>query len=707
MPAGFQVFNDALTLQVDQDYKSWAIKTVGQITMVDDMQTHPQKMRVGSVTVTAVNPLMAFGADGHEVNLVNSVNNGNGTWTYHFRSQSNVNYTLSWWCFDQANTAATVTDSYGVEVFNASAERVFHSSMKPMRVVGVIKNTPPTPQLGENGQEISQTINVPAGRTYAVIQGQGCFRFLMKINSYGGTSSGSQQTRDSGEGPPYNASELWRWMTLESWHTAAECGPNTIKAGLMRFESFTGEYPPGTNDVDEVYGDLIHWVVDVTGYGLSLPTSSNDTTPVAMDWTNITGTTTGAELINDTNAQTVQGINVPITLRAQISGRTGTSDMGSLRPVKNGVVQPGTTSQSNGQYCEVLVNQGDTVAWRSTITTLQGIKTSLYTVGVTNQTDNNVLLDTFTVNQTVDSDNNEAPADYTWDAVDWGNVTLSTTGNSGSATNTALTPTGFNRDCTVRAQISGLTSNMTTGSLDFYTNGVLRAQVALAGTNYVDWVVSPGQTVQFGISGTTASGIRTASCTITVTNLTSNNQLDTFTMAATLDSDNNFNNAEDKIPDALNWQDISTSYQSSDGMSNEPNWQFTNTLTISGLSAGTTIHIQAVPQSIGPAGDSCYIYLDCFKNGALQSNPFYSPEDSTTFTQGATVAVANGDTIAWRGVGGGRNATFGEGLISKNKSVVFNVINTSSGNEILDGFTYDASYSDSNLGGGEGPPEIL
>lgn len=256
MAAGLRVRNDAGSYQIDQDYSGFGLLAKGTIPMTLDPATHPQPMRIGSVSVTGETPMIAFKAPGHAVNLVRQANSGS-SWTFHFRSQSSSDYTLSYWVFDNAKLTGGDTIQAGLKVRRANGEIAWHSGMRPLRIASGVDLTPPTEadlwNMGAQGPRgPKQIVEVPAGRTYAALQGSFCFatthrNFGVIRDPDGGTTSTFKQ------------------MVLTSSHSAAVVSDTQVEAGLFQFEYFQGSYPSSTEETVSVYGDLMFWVIDVTG----------------------------------------------------------------------------------------------------------------------------------------------------------------------------------------------------------------------------------------------------------------------------------------------------------------------------------------------------------------------------------------------------------------------------------------------------------
>jgi len=146
MPVGLQVFGSHGIAQIDENYKNLVVVAQGSKAS-GDWGIAGVSYFVSIPVTNFVTPLIAFKSD-NPVGLGYSSIVGS-TWTFVFLT--NYPGDMSYWVFDQSPSASP--GSFGFEVYNAASERVFHSSQKPMRVVGVGGGT------------------YASGRTYAAIRG--------------------------------------------------------------------------------------------------------------------------------------------------------------------------------------------------------------------------------------------------------------------------------------------------------------------------------------------------------------------------------------------------------------------------------------------------------------------------------------------------------------------------------------------------------
>jgi hypothetical protein len=145
MPAGLQVFGSHGVLQIDETYKNFVMVASGSKASGAWAAAGVSNF-VQVVVTNAVTPLVAFSC-ANQVGL-GYVGISGSTWTFTFLTNNPA--TMNYWVFDESPSASP--GSFGFEVYNAAGARVFHSSQKPLRVVGVGAGT------------------YASGRTYAVIR---------------------------------------------------------------------------------------------------------------------------------------------------------------------------------------------------------------------------------------------------------------------------------------------------------------------------------------------------------------------------------------------------------------------------------------------------------------------------------------------------------------------------------------------------------
>lgn len=161
MPTGLQVLNDSGDIVIDEEYRSFALKSSGSATMGSTDIGGTAAIYTVDITVTnCTTPMLALKAANYVSVLGVNVSGSTYTWTV---SSNVASFSFDWWCFD---VAAVPADTFGLAVYNAAGELVFHSSSKAMRVV----------RSDDAGTGGTSGIALTSGRTYAVIQGSNGFR---------------------------------------------------------------------------------------------------------------------------------------------------------------------------------------------------------------------------------------------------------------------------------------------------------------------------------------------------------------------------------------------------------------------------------------------------------------------------------------------------------------------------------------------------
>ncbi len=206
----------------------------------------------------------------------------------------------------------------------------------------------------------------------------------------------------------------------------------------------------------------------------------------------------------------------------------------------------------------------------------------------------------------------DTPVDVSIDAINWGNISFSTNSNIGTGSNTAPAAlSGFNQPVTMRATVSNYTGSVSSGTLKIYKSvgGVYELQASSAisaNGQYVETTISAGDLVYFEYTASTTASRKDVSFTVNVINVTQSNTLmDTFTVAATVDADNNYT-APDTTMDAADWANIS-------GSSNSNSVTAANAAkTITGINQ--TINLRATIS--GYSGNLSTGYLQMMVNGS-------------------------------------------------------------------------------------------
>lgn len=152
MPEGLEVYNDNGVFQIDGNRRNFQLKQSGSGTCNTSETTGGRTRYYTTIAVTSSTaPLFFIGGNTNVCGLY-GISVSGSTWTFQIVSNTN-GATFNYWVFDAQDTAP---DNFGLEVWNAAGQRVFHSGGKPLRIVGV-----------QNG---ATTVTYTAGRTYAVCQ---------------------------------------------------------------------------------------------------------------------------------------------------------------------------------------------------------------------------------------------------------------------------------------------------------------------------------------------------------------------------------------------------------------------------------------------------------------------------------------------------------------------------------------------------------
>lgn len=155
MAAGLQVFNDAGVLQIDQDYRNYQLRSKGTGTCSTSWNTGGvQKWRTTVTVTSATAPIVFIRPNSTAFICQWGASVSGSTWAFEFYSTTQ-NAAFDWYAFDV--TVSGTLPNFGLEVFNASGQRVFHSSIPPLKVVNV--------RAAGSGN-----LTIPSGRTYAALQ---------------------------------------------------------------------------------------------------------------------------------------------------------------------------------------------------------------------------------------------------------------------------------------------------------------------------------------------------------------------------------------------------------------------------------------------------------------------------------------------------------------------------------------------------------
>jgi hypothetical protein len=220
MGYGFSVISDAGVYQVDGEYSNYSVTSTGTGTFATD-NSFAQPIVSCSITVTGSAPLIAF--SGTTRMSLMAVSNSGSSWTFYLTSKTAAaGSTFSYWIFDAAVNAIP-SGTQGIEVFNDSGVRVFHSHIQYLRVSGIGGGT------------------YSASRVYAVIQ-------LTLGMSY-------NETDISGTGSLYR---------INLSYSGASVAANVIATGTNIYENYTTTSITGASYSNSTAG--LYLVVDVTNY---------------------------------------------------------------------------------------------------------------------------------------------------------------------------------------------------------------------------------------------------------------------------------------------------------------------------------------------------------------------------------------------------------------------------------------------------------
>lgn len=154
MTTGLQVFNEGFTYQIDETNRNFQLTnaTNGTTSNLYDDGFYAYYW-YDFVITNAVNPMLGVYCANRPVN-VTAITKSGATWTFRIVSGFN-DAAIDLYTFD-VSTVSPV--NYGLQIFNAAADLVYHSGNKPLRIVDVI-----TSALS------SYTHTYTSGRKYAVV----------------------------------------------------------------------------------------------------------------------------------------------------------------------------------------------------------------------------------------------------------------------------------------------------------------------------------------------------------------------------------------------------------------------------------------------------------------------------------------------------------------------------------------------------------
>lgn len=298
-------------------------------------------------------------------------------------------------------------------------------------------------------------------------------------------------------------------------------------------------------------------------------------------------------------AQTVAGINRPITLRVErynYSGNFSSISVNVYRDSGAGWIHQGSFDPRTAgyQYLDVTVNSGDKIHYAVDARSSEGRRTGSMNMALWNLSEpaGAALLSNRTVNMTVDNDNNYNIADYTLDPISI--PTLSAVSNDSAAwTNTGtLTLTGINRPVTLRftrgnqwdSSAAGSTLTRRLHVFHSTNNGASWAEYTLSSVAgaVVDVTVNNGDLIHTRALFETTTGRGESSFTGYITNLQTSAQISSFNVSGIVDADNNFN-VIDTTPNQFSLGGPTTATAST--------WAVSSVATIAGINASSPISV--------------------------------------------------------------------------------------------------------------------
>ncbi|MGU3456562.1 hypothetical protein ACLBV5_09635 [Brevundimonas sp. M1A4_2e] len=569
----------------------YGLSATGAISLVNDGQTHPQPMVVGSVSVTGVNPVFAYKANGNI--CVERVSVSGSTFTFRVRAQSSVAIGLQYWIFDtaaasvkdptMAGIVAEIRDEYGVVTFDAT--------MAAMRIAEAVEIAK-TPAILPEGRFVSLTdttdIAVPSGKVYAVVQATPAFVFL--THDSGGYSSSptrpNQQQVDDGSGP--GPGTRWREQSLQSYQsTGGYTGGSTIRVGLTRFEQFyQGWQPASSEPFINVYGQARFLIVDVTNF-----TSAGGISPTIVN----VGVNASTRSVSNGGASVISQSTTP-AVTASVSG--GTAPYSYLWQFVSGNDQVSGAGMYNGQaFSTTTLNQpaGSTrsALFRCRVTDANGF------VGYSPDVTFEHVAQAYSV-------------DVTPDPLSLTNIALVTN-----------EPSGYTNDCDFRVWGINQTINLQfTRGNQWDSGGIFTRRLFIYhsvnnGASWTEYFIGAGTQGVANIAVNngdriimrgyfdTSAGRGDSSYTAYITNTTAGASLGSITVGGTVDLDNNYN-VVDTTPDTItNWPSIN-------GVVNENDFSWSTSSYgehyVTGINQPITLRAEVYDYS----GNLDALYMDVF-----------------------------------------------------------------------------------------------
>lgn len=330
MPVGIELTDDSGNTVINPDMKNFGLVATGSV--VTNSTLAGANLYFADVSFSGrSSPMLALHGSAWCGLLGVTVSGSQYTW----RIVAPFGTTVEYWLFDEYPSP---TETYGLEVFNAAGERVYHSGTGGLRVLSFFSD-----------QVVQQTYT--ANSKIAFIQGRPSRIELLFQDRYFGDPN-----------PDQLATVL---------HGAQFPEDHKITVFYKNFE--TQQVNGGGGIVDPKPEIL---VVDVTNLGPNgIPNPPPDVTPNLVNWTNISTSQSDAT----SNSQTITGIDTPISLEV-----TSSNPNHVIKVFVAGAEQPSNVVDVNNNHAVYFVIENYQAS------------TQAGTVTVTNKSDNDTVLNTFT-----------------------------------------------------------------------------------------------------------------------------------------------------------------------------------------------------------------------------------------------------------------------------------------------------------------------
>lgn len=335
------------------------------------------------------------------------------------------------------------------------------------------------------------------------------------------------------------------------------------------FRTQTANQPPNST-YEETWGCRVTDATGKVGYSPDVVfrhiVQGIDLTPDAISYANVSNTTVESIGFAGVPSKQVNGISQQITLRAERFNYSGNFDRAYLWVYKGpSDVGPWTlvqTLDARGtatRYADFAMSNGEWFYFYAQAETDSGIKSGNFDVTIWNESTGHTFLAAANLAVVVDSDNNFNIPDYTPGAINVPNLTISTNSNTGTSANSFQQVNGINRQITLRFSRDQLTGNLSTSALRIgvgpTSSGPWTFYAISTSTGSLDFTFNNGDWFYTWGEASTTSGIKTGSWRNTITNVTTGAQIDTFTVTATVDADNNYNVSDPNL-NAIDWSNI-------------------------------------------------------------------------------------------------------------------------------------------------------